>query len=136
MMKQLALAAILAAGAVDLAAAQAQRNLCRVQPIRFCDGCTVSRNILVGAGSTCLFNSTSSGGAFLGYDVVVRPRLGTFGMASVSQAAYRAGAQIGPDYFEYRIRWERYGRPTFTTIRNRVRVVAPPRGAAPPIRRF
>lgn len=122
MMRTIALSALLVVSAGADAFAQASSNSCRFAPLRFCDDCVVTRTITVAPGGTCAFDSRA-GGALLGHDTLVRPRLGIFGMASESQAAYRAGASAGTDYFEYRIRWERLGRPTSTTIRNQVTIV-------------
>jgi hypothetical protein len=33
--------------------------------------------------------------------ITVRPKLGRFGSASISDLAYRAGNVVGDDYFEY-----------------------------------
>lgn len=128
MTKAFLLAAVVLAGAAVDAAAQSNAGFCRSQSVRLCDGCVVSRNVVVRAGGTCTFNA-SSGGALLGHQVMTPPRLGVFGRASAYQTAYRAGPTPGEDYFVYQIRWERLGRVNTTTIQNRVRVI--PAGGAP-----
>ncbi|WP_342361561.1 hypothetical protein [Terrarubrum flagellatum] len=109
----------------DLASAQAQRNLCRFPGIRFFDGTVAVRRILTTPNSVCAFNS-HSGGALLGHQVTVPPKLGVFGRANEAQSAYRVGAALGTDYFEYQVRWEWMGRVNSMTIRNYVRIVPPP----------
>ncbi|MBL8589659.1 MAG: hypothetical protein JNK46_14090 [Methylobacteriaceae bacterium] len=95
---------------------------CRYGPVTFCDGCTLQRSITVPRNEACEFVGYIQNGSFRGFDVVERPKRGSFGVHSPTFAAYRAGAKSGADRFVYRVKWEVGGRPHVATIVNTVTI--------------
>lgn len=60
------------------------------------------RDFSLPRNSVCLINRHGMFGMELvSMKITIRPKLGKFGSASISELAYRAGNVAGDDYFEY-----------------------------------
>jgi hypothetical protein len=75
-----------------------------------CDGCFTEVRMTVPAGGVCRLQLVPGDGRIVGISFPVKPKRGQVGAAHESAAAYRAGAQAGPDFFEGRIEFERRRR--------------------------
>lgn len=114
----LALAFVGAAGAAEA------QDACVVQAIRLCDGCTITRRMTVQSGAGCKIEHVSES-SIINLQTTVPPKHGVFGTSNLSLQAYVAKqGYTGPDFFEYVITFERFGKPARTVIRNQVAITA------------
>ncbi|MBI5130437.1 MAG: hypothetical protein HZA66_13420 [Rhodopseudomonas palustris] len=90
----LSLAILVAATAAGVSAAEADCVLG--------SAFTLQREFSLPVNSSCRISKGQiAGRELLSVRITMRPKLGRFGTASVSQMAYQAGSRPGDDYFEY-----------------------------------
>lgn len=120
----LRLAAIAAFLAGFSGAALAQVENCAIQTVNLCDGCVRPRRVTVQKDGICVFRNTISTQIF-GVTVTVRPQHGTYGRSNQTLQAYMPKkGYVGPDYLEYVIEYEQFGKRARTTIQNQITVSA------------
>lgn len=116
--------ALMALAFAGVAGAAEAQDACVVQAIRLCNGCTVTRRMTVQSGAGCKIEHVSES-SIINLKTTIQPKHGVFGTSSLSLQAYVAKqGYVGPDYFEYVITFEQFGKPATTTIRNQVTVTA------------
>lgn len=114
-----ALTMVIASLAASTAFAQ---ETCHIQRVNFCDGCTVVRRITVQKDTGCRFQN-SIGAAIHDVKTRVAPRHGVFGKSNETLQAYvPKKGYLGPDYFEYVVFYEDYGKRASTVVQNQVTV--------------
>jgi hypothetical protein len=103
---------------------------CSVPHFDFVDNGQSRANMYVKAGGVCGFHFRVRGGisgkfGVLGNSVSRPPRHGIVGKASIYQFAYKPNAgYVGDDDFDLRVRYDRYGVKTETTLHVSVSVSA------------
>jgi hypothetical protein len=98
---------------------------CRRQRFNICQGCNVNIKMRVAVDRQCGFNFKSLG-PFVGQEIVVSPRNGTYSLVNETKAIYRPNSgYTGRDHFEARLFFEEgSGKRTFLIMKVNV-LVAP-----------
>ena len=97
---------------------------CRRPRFNICQGCNVNIRMRVAADRQCGFNFLSLG-PFVGQEIVVSPRNGTYSMVNETKSIYKpSSGYTGTDYFEARLFFEEgSGKRTFLIMKVNVLVV-------------